>query len=227
MPDGSQMVETLSRDFWIGIFNWCDYASNARVDERVGARRRAAVVRMRLERNVGCRASRAAAGLLKRVSFGVLEFLVNDKILRRRPRRWQSRSRSQPSGPGLTRPTPRDASSKARCIRRRSVSVQSVVTFSAVAIVCCTIFSRTDISCLSLVSILPWAETLTKGNGTDKNVCPTIRTGRSHRVPDRKRRGRPPSRRFLHNELADSTRLRWPPRFRLSRCRRVLSTQCR
>ena len=68
---GAQPRVALPGHFGIGIFERRDHARNAGGDDGVGARRRFAVMRARLERDVERRAARRLAGAAQRLDFGM------------------------------------------------------------------------------------------------------------------------------------------------------------
>ena len=67
----AQQAEPSSRDARVRIFQRADDARDAGGDDRLGARRREAVMRARLQRDVKRRAARGGAGFIERASLGV------------------------------------------------------------------------------------------------------------------------------------------------------------
>ena len=102
------MGKSLPRHLRIRILDWAHYPSDARQNQGRTARRRAAVMRMRLQRNVSSRSLRAVAGLLERVSLRMSELFVNVKAFANNFTGRQSHSQpaDPETGPRLARPGP-------------------------------------------------------------------------------------------------------------------------
>lgn len=75
--DGAEPFKTTSRDQRIGILDRANNPCNARIYQSVGARRRAALMVVRLERDISSTALRTPTGLLKRDDLGVCYVIVN------------------------------------------------------------------------------------------------------------------------------------------------------
>src|SRR6267142_1301816 len=71
----TQVRKATAGNFWIRIFNRCDDAFDSGGYQRVGARRGAAVMRVRFQRNVNRRGGRSSSGLIKRNRLGVLDLI--------------------------------------------------------------------------------------------------------------------------------------------------------
>ena len=67
----AQPLMALAGDFRIGILQRRHHARDAGLDDGVGARRRLALMRARLERHVHGRALRGLLGLAQRLDFGM------------------------------------------------------------------------------------------------------------------------------------------------------------
>ena len=105
-----QAAESLAGNWRIGIFHGGDHARHARLHQRVGAGRRAALMRARLQRDVERRAARLLAGLFERENLGVLGLRVGvepaaDYLAVLSPARRRRRD-SGWCGPGLGAPAP-------------------------------------------------------------------------------------------------------------------------
>src|ERR1051326_6883926 len=70
------MIKTAAGDFRIWIFDRCNYAFDACLNQRVSARCSAALVRVRFERYVRSSTARSFAGLLKRDRLRVFDLIV-------------------------------------------------------------------------------------------------------------------------------------------------------
>ena len=68
----AQLAEAFAADARVGVFHGSDHLGNTRRDQRIGARRRAALVRTGLQVQVDSGAARTAAGLLHGDGFRVL-----------------------------------------------------------------------------------------------------------------------------------------------------------
>src|ERR1044072_3510793 len=75
----AKVRKTFSRNFRIRIIDWADDARDSCLDERIAARRCAAVMSVGLEGHVGSGAGRSFSSLLERISLGVFQFLVDIK----------------------------------------------------------------------------------------------------------------------------------------------------
>src|SRR6266446_3418349 len=76
---GPQMRKAFARHFWIWIFNGRYDSTDAGIYQGVSAGRRAAVMCMRLKRDISGCATRALAGLFERVRFSVCQVFINVK----------------------------------------------------------------------------------------------------------------------------------------------------
>src|SRR5215468_8700135 len=70
------MRKPTTRNLWIGIFDRHYHALDSSINQRVCARRSAALMGMRLERNEGGTAACSFAGLFQCHCFGVLHVIV-------------------------------------------------------------------------------------------------------------------------------------------------------
>src|SRR6266545_7875436 len=75
----AQISKAATGNLWIRIFNGRDNPFDSRLEQRIGARLRAPVVRMRFQRNIGGTTARSGASLFQRDRLGMLQLIVKVK----------------------------------------------------------------------------------------------------------------------------------------------------
>src|SRR4051812_1910261 len=77
----AQMIKTAAGNFRVWVFDGSDHAFDARLNQRVGAGRGAALMSVRLKRDVGSSATCFLSRSFERNRFGMLDFIVEIKPL--------------------------------------------------------------------------------------------------------------------------------------------------
>src|SRR5216683_335245 len=74
-PRFPQMSKATAGNFWVWIFDRCDDALDSCLDQRIGTRGGATVMRVRFQRNVNSRGFGSRSGLIESDRLGVLDLI--------------------------------------------------------------------------------------------------------------------------------------------------------